>query len=302
MRRKKRVLVIGANSGVAKALCPKVKGEFELVGTYFKNAPDRDYFSRLIKVNLLLKHLGQLKKELLLADEIVFTAGYYLPKHSNKEILDSNFTSLKNVVDLYESLKLKSRFIFLSSSGVYSTSKSNLIAERSRRISNSVYGKAKILAEDYLKHSQVPYVILRPTMIFGKNFSHTFKQLESNLLQNRIFVYGKGNNWCTYTYEEDLVKVIRKVLLSDIVNDDFNVCNPPIKQLDFWKTLMQIYSIKDISYLEKQDALSDLAHPFDKGFIVRMTRSRVFNCKKVESALKIKLGNNFNKAAQETFK
>ena len=82
--------------------------------------------------------------------------------------LKTNFLSVKNTVDHFNTLNNKPSFIFISTSHIYGKSKNNL-KEITKPKPISLYAKLKLRSENYIKKNYSKYCILRLFNVYGEN-------------------------------------------------------------------------------------------------------------------------------------
>ena len=82
--------------------------------------------------------------------------------------LKTNFLSVKNTVDHFNTLNNKPSFIFISTSHIYRKSKTNL-KEITKPKPNNLYAKLKLRSENYIKKNYSKYCILRLFNVYGEN-------------------------------------------------------------------------------------------------------------------------------------
>jgi len=105
------------------------------------------------------------------------------------------------------------------------------------------YGLNKKEAEDFIINSPIPYIIIRPTYIYGENNNlyreyYFFEKIEKN---EKIPV-PKGKQVSNqFIYIGDLVKVLESIMKNPHVREAYNVTNP---QLISWDDL--IYTCGEI--------------------------------------------------------
>ena len=144
-------------------------------------------------------------------DYIVHVAG--ITKALHKEDFDKvNFLHLKNFAEaLIDSDTVPKQFIFISSLSAFGAGDETdytPISPNDTPNPNTAYGKSKLKAEQYLqKLSDFPYVILRPTGIYGprdKDYFILMKTVQSGLNVSAGF----RKQILTFIYVEDLIDVI----------------------------------------------------------------------------------------------
>lgn len=121
------------------------------------------------------------------------------------------------------------KFIFLSTVGIYGDSPhtdelGNLIIKP-----NNDYARSKLLAEQIVRETlvdKVPYVILRPVMIFGPGDRGNTGRMIEAIKKKRFFVPGSGDNKRSVIYVDDIIEIICRLLQrDDIYNQEFIVSN-----------------------------------------------------------------------------
>lgn len=91
---------------------------------------------------------------------------------------------------------------------------------------NTDYGKSKLLAENYLrKQTAFPYVILRPTGVYGPGEKDYFLEIKS-VQQGLDLAVGKVPQRITFIYVKDLARVALSALeKEDILNREYFVAD-----------------------------------------------------------------------------
>lgn len=165
-----------------------------------------------------------------------------LSKKSYDYIFDMNAyskTDIKNLIDCIDIKSLK-KYIVLSSGAVYKDSSKNARedSEKGENKNWGKYGLEKKEAEDYIMNSDIPYVIIRPTYIYGpnNNFYREYYFFERILQEKKIPLPNGKNVTTQFIYIDDLVQVLESLTHNDRVREAYNVTNP---QLISWDELIQ---------------------------------------------------------------
>ena len=163
-------------------------------------------------------------------DYVVHAAG--VTKCLNKaDFHRINTEGTKNLVEALLELKMPlKRFVFVSSLSVFGAIKEkmpyNEIHETDTPQPNTAYGRSKLEAEQYLDSvgSRIPYIILRPTGVYGPKEKDYFIMAKS-IKQHSDFAVGYQRQDITFVYVTDVVQAIflalekgengRKYFLSD---------------------------------------------------------------------------------------
>lgn len=183
-----------------------------------------------IELNLSSKEqlVEQLKGQQF--DYVVHAAG--VTKCLNKaDFRRINKEGTKNLVDALLDLQMPlKRFVFLSSLSVFGAIKEQLpydeIREDDTPKPNTEYGRSKLEAERYIDSigSRLPYIILRPTGVYGPREKDYFMMAKS-IKQHIDFAVGYQRQDITFVYVTDVVQAVflalekgetgRKYFLSD---------------------------------------------------------------------------------------
>ena len=142
-----------------------------------------------------------------------------------------NTEGTKNLIDALIELQMPlKRFVFISSLSIFGAIKERQpyeeIKETDTPQPNTAYGKSKLAAEQYLEQmaSRVPYIILRPTGVYGPREKDYFIMAKS-IKQHSDFAVGYKQQDITFVYVKDVVQAVflaldkgengRKYFLSD---------------------------------------------------------------------------------------
>ena len=125
-----------------------------------------------------------------------------------------NTEGTKNLVDalLEVGMPLK-RFVFVSSLSIFGAIKEQQPYEEIRESDtpqpNTEYGRSKLAAEQYLASlgTRLPYIILRPTGVYGPREKDYFIMAKS-IRQHSDFAVGYKRQDITFVYVEDVVQAV----------------------------------------------------------------------------------------------
>ncbi len=163
-------------------------------------------------------------------DYVVHAAGVTKCLHK-QDFARINTEGTKNLVDalIEVGMPLK-RFVFVSSLSIFGAIKEQQPYEEIRETDtpqpNTAYGMSKLAAEQYLEQqaSRVPYIIVRPTGVYGPREKDYFIMAKS-IQQHSDFAVGFKRQDITFVYVKDVVQAIflalgkgqngRKYFLSD---------------------------------------------------------------------------------------
>lgn len=101
------------------------------------------------------------------------------------------------------------RWVQLSSVGAYGVCRENLISEKSPERPCRVYEQTKTEADRIVKKSGIPYVILRPSAVFGLRMRNQSLYQLLDMVKNGLFFYlGKEGALVNYVHVEDVVEAL----------------------------------------------------------------------------------------------
>ncbi|MCR8745838.1 NAD-dependent epimerase/dehydratase family protein [Romboutsia lituseburensis] len=224
----KSILVMGGNDFIGSALA-----EYLIKCGYKVDILTKG------KKGVKLKTLG---KHFLCDRDEISQLKKILNKKSYEYIYDMTAYSKDDIKNLIECIDLKSlkKYVVLSSGAVYKDS-SKQAREDNEKGENKNWGKYgldKKEAEDYIINSDIPYIIIRPTYIYGPN-NNLYREIYffERILQEKKIPVPHGKNVITqFIYIDDLVKVLESLTHNDRVREAYNVTNP---QLISWNDLIQ---------------------------------------------------------------
>ena len=228
-----KILITGASGFIGSFIVEEaLKRGFETWAAIRKSSSKewlQDERIRFIELNLSSK--AQLVEQLRGQDfdYVVHAAG--VTKCLNKaDFHRINTEGTKNLVEalLEVEMPLK-RFVFVSSLSIFGAIKEQqpyeAIRESDTPQPNTEYGRSKLAAEQYLeKKKGLPYIILRPTGVYGPREKDYFIMAKS-IQQHSDFAVGYKRQDITFVYVKDVVQAVflalekgedgRKYFLSD---------------------------------------------------------------------------------------
>lgn len=195
--------------------------------------------SRIHRIELNLSSEDDLKNQLKdhPFDYVVHAAGVTKCIHQ-EDFYRINTEGTKNLVNAIRTLKMPlKRFVYLSSLSIFGPIREQQpyqeITEADTPQPNTAYGKSKLLAEQFLDgineslkadEEPFPYVILRPTGVYGPREKDYFLMAKS-IKGHSDFSVGYKQQDITFVYVQDVVQAVflaidygktgRKYFLSD---------------------------------------------------------------------------------------
>ena len=163
---------------------------------------------------------------------IVHLAAVSHANRSNKDpysTFDHSFRTLENALD--NARGTVEQFIYFSSSMVYGHFEDDQVDESTHCEPLGIYGALKFGGEKlviaYNQVFEMPYTIIRPSALYGQRcISRRVGQIfiENALFGKEITVNGDGSDGLDFTYIQDLVDGITKVIENDnAINQTFNL-------------------------------------------------------------------------------
>jgi UDP-glucuronate 4-epimerase len=148
-----------------------------------------------------------------------------------QEFIKSNINGFFNLLDVLKNHKIKN-FFYASSSSVYGDKKKFPLQENFKVEPNNIYGLTKKFNEELIKicgNKNTKYIGLRFFTVYGEWGRPDMLILKflSNIKNNKTFyLYNNGNHFRDFTYIDDVVKIIEKILNRKYKNNEiFNICS-----------------------------------------------------------------------------
>ena len=212
-----KILVTGASGFIGSFIVEEaLKRGFETWAAVRKSSSKaylQDERINFIELNLSSKEqlIEQLRDHQF--DYVVHAAG--VTKCLNKaDFRRINTEGTKNLADALIELQMPlKRFVFVSSLSVFGAIKEKMpydeIRETDTPQPNTEYGRSKLEAERYLDSlgSRIPYIILRPTGVYGPKEKDYFIMAKS-IKQHSDFAVGYQRQDITFIYVTDVVQAI----------------------------------------------------------------------------------------------
>ncbi|MBO5580395.1 MAG: NAD(P)-dependent oxidoreductase [Prevotella sp.] len=227
-----KILITGASGFIGSFIVEEaIKRGFETWAAIRKSS-SKAYLQdeRIHFIELDFSSQEQLEEQLKghAFDFVVHAAGATKCLHQ-EDFFRINTEGTQNFVKalLHLQMPLK-RFIYISSLSIMGAIREQQPYEEIRESDgpkpNTAYGKSKLEAEKWLESQPIPYVILRPTGVYGPRERDYFLQIQS--IKNHMdFAVGFQRQDITFVYVTDVVQAIflalekgetgRKYFLSD---------------------------------------------------------------------------------------
>lgn len=212
---KQKVLITGASGFVGGFLVEEALNRGLEVYAAVRASSNRQYLtdSRIQFIQLDFEDIDALAHDLGKHhfDYFIHNAG--VTKTANIEnYYKVNAEYLKNIISATNKItKPLQKLTFISSLAAYGPAEyteEGIVRENSVPHPVTNYGRSKLKGEEYLKsQSAIPYVIIRPTAVYGPREKDLFTVYQ--LLNNRLDIsVGLEDQKLTFIYVKDLVRVI----------------------------------------------------------------------------------------------
>ncbi len=244
-RKDMKILITGASGFIGSFLVEEGLARQMQVWAGMRRTSSRKYLkdSRIRFVELdfgnpdaLRAQLERCKREFGGWDYIVHAAGATKCRRP-EDFFRTNTQGTVNFVEALRALDMvPRRFVFVSSLSVYGAVREQPvrrpdasspwvyapIREDDRPQPNTAYGQSKLRAEHYLQQlpAGFPYVILRPTGVYGPREKDYFLMAKS-IRQHVDFLAGYRPQEITFIYVKDLVQAVFRALEADVVGRAF---------------------------------------------------------------------------------
>jgi NADH dehydrogenase len=201
-----------------------------------KSKLDLSHFSRAENIRTIKASIFDYNEYAhpLASSDIVVHLAAVTGKAKPEEYFRVNAEGTKFFIRQCEKASIK-KFIFLST-----------IAVNFKNVPRYHYAQSKKIAEEFLKQSRLNYVILRPTIVVGKD-STTIQSLFNLNKLPFILVFGDGRTKIQPIYIDDLVDCISTLIYEDgLSRKIFEIGGPEI--IEFEDFLKEIYLISHGKY------------------------------------------------------
>ena len=210
-----KILITGASGFIGSFIVEEaLKRGFETWAAV-RGSSKRDFLQdeRIHFIELNLSNQTQLEEQLKehSFDYVVHAAGVTKCLNTS-DFYRINTEGTKNLVRALINLKMPlKRFVYLSSLSVYGAIHEQQpyveIKETDTPQPNTEYGKSKLEAEQWLEELDFPYVILRPTGVYGPRERDYFLMAKS-IKQHSDFAVGYQQQDITFVYVLDVVQAV----------------------------------------------------------------------------------------------
>ena len=147
-------------------------------------------------------------------DYIIHTAGTtHAPNPETYNRVNSG--TLQILVELIQEEQIPlQKFVYLSSLAAFGPNENHtgrLISNDSRPMPVTAYGRSKLLAEEYLQKQAIPWVIIRPTAVYGPR-DRSFLPIYRSIGSGFEIYFTRKKQKLSFVYIHDLVDAIYRSL------------------------------------------------------------------------------------------
>ena len=250
----KKILITGANGMVGSGVVREFINKYDLVlvDPFINRLEQYKRKARIIRKDLT--EVDEWQKELDGVYCVVHLAAavHWVPKtkEEKQKFIQINAKGTRVLYDVCARHGVE-RFLFFSTNDVYEPS-DRLITEETPVNPRDIYGKSKLLAEQYLleesRKNKTSICIFRPASIYGENDKGSMKSLISFCKKGIVPMIGNGNNKKALLYLKDIIQAIEKYIESkDSFNGEiFNISSGDFEYKEIIDTICNIFKFKPI--------------------------------------------------------
>lgn len=174
--------------------------------------------------------------------------------------INRNIFATQHLLEAVKDSPIK-KFVFASSSSIYGQHFSTNISEDDTAIPISLYGASKHMSENicriYFENYKVPTLILRLFTVYGprQRPDMAFNKFFHSILNNqKVVIFGNGNQTRDFTYIDDVVDANILAMKSNAVGEVFNIGSGTSISINDSLNILQYISGRslEIEYITKE--------------------------------------------------
>lgn len=234
MSMERKIIISGANGFVGSHICEvAIKNGFDVCAivrkrsdlTYLNNLPIQLIEVSSISPMELGRAFRDYKEKNGEPDFFIHNAGLTKAKRADDFTkVNVNLTSyfIEAIKHSFPTLK---KMVYMSSLAAHGPGNEETMAEiteESRDNPNTLYGKSKLEAEELVKASGIPHIILRPTGVYGPRDKDYFLMLKT-LMMGVDPQIGLKEQVISFIYVTDLAEAVLETLSDKVINQTFIV-------------------------------------------------------------------------------
>jgi nucleoside-diphosphate-sugar epimerase len=183
-------------------------------------------------------------------DYIIHNAGLTKSKKES-EFFKVNAEYLENLCEaVSQSAMTLKKLVFVSSLAAYGPADfqpGGIVSNSSVPHPVTIYGRSKLKAEQFLQKTGLPYIIIRPTAVYGPRERDLFTVYQT-INQGVELVAGFKPKLLTFTYVKDLVRLIIDSMESPLSQKAYFVSDGKTYEARYFNTLVkQLLAVKTIT-------------------------------------------------------
>jgi dTDP-4-dehydrorhamnose reductase len=209
----KKVLLIGANSFVAKRIAEYFKDKYELIGTYHNNK--NPALAQQLQLDITKKHEVEQVLKKAKPEVIIITAAISSTSEAEDKTLEVNVNGTSNIVNAVKEQKLDSKIIFFSSDQVFD-GKKGFYRETDKPNPINAYGKSKLEAEKIVITCE-NHLILRCSLICGAQRGDERENFVIKFINSGKKMQVFKNAYRSPVYVKDIPRVIDLLIQKNAV-------------------------------------------------------------------------------------
>lgn len=243
----KKILIIGSNGLLGKALCETLKGKFKVFGLGSSGKTRARYVKCDIRLRKkLVTEFLRLKPDIIVHAAAISDVDYC--EKNPRKARAVNSLGTRNVS--YAAKKSGSFLIYISTDYVFNGRKKRPYREIDRVFPINIYGKTKLEGEEFVRRILDKYLIIRTSWIFGPgrdNFVTEIIQVANKTKEIKIVADKFGSP----TYSRDLASAIYDIISisSELSNTDLilNISNSDFcSRFEFAKKIFKYTGVSDV--------------------------------------------------------
>ncbi len=210
------ILITGATGFIGSFIVEEALRRGMNVWAAMRKTSSKAYLTdeRINFIELNFGNKEDLKRQLqsLQFDYVVHAAGVTKSIHAD-DFYRTNTEGTKNLVLALQELEMPlRRFVFISSLSICGPVRDDTPSEEIRESDtpqpNTLYGKSKLAAEEFLDtQKDFPFIILRPTGVYGPREKDYFMMAKS-IKSHTDFAVGYKPQYLTFVYVLDVVQAV----------------------------------------------------------------------------------------------
>jgi dTDP-glucose 4,6-dehydratase/UDP-glucuronate decarboxylase len=285
--KKKKVLIIGGAGFLGLNLAKKFlanKFDVDIIDNFQRGKVDSDYNSvtssknvRVFKIDISSKINKKIHNNYDYIYNLAAIVGVKNVLNSPFKVLLANVEIQKKSIEIAKKQKNLKKFVFTSTSEVYSgslvnkllkfpTEENNIIALHEFKNPRATYMISKIYGEIMCHNSGLPFLILRPHNIYGPRMgmAHVIPELIFKIYNNKknFLKIKNGKHKRTFCYVEDAISMIFKLSLNPKTNfKTYNLGNqsPEITMRSLAKIILSITNKQKKMKIISDEQLNDFS-------------------------------------------